>query len=160
MASLWRRRYGCANCTVGDGINGGGRVRSDDLGALVPVVGSTPQKLKGTRQGAFLSRGLDSNQRPSDLEPAAEACNLRICGSNPIQYASEAKKGTPVGCLLGNGGRIRTSDLRVMSSNPISYTVDRRSWVVRSPAHSEMVCRGYYLEGSPCQARSMGGEAP
>ena len=63
---------------------------------------------------------------------------------------------------IARAERIRTSDLRVMSSNPISYTVDRRathlrvtfrSWVVQSPAHCEMLCGTLYLECCTCQTR-------
>ena len=72
-------------------------------------------------------------------------------------------KGTLSGAFLGSRARIRTTDRRVMSSNPISYAVDRRathlrvtfrSLVAESPAHCELVLRRLYLGVSSCQTCS------
>ena len=97
------------------------------------------------------------NRAEARLSPSAA-----LCWRKPTS-AFEMDRPGDLRCFPGSGARIRTRDLRVMSSNPIPYTVDRRathlrvtfrSWVVQSPARAEMMYRGLYLEGSPCQTRT------
>ena len=112
--------------------------------------------------GTLIADGRDqwcAGREAESSEPADQAVvSLPAEGVEPPTYGSEVpiltstpqnQKGTLSGAFLGSGGWIRTTDRRVMSSNPISYTVDRRathlrvtfrSQVVESPAHCELMC--------------------